>query len=395
MNYIIDFFDLLLKPIDFTFYFNKTKSKITKKILYSNIEAPTLTLNNDVHIICDIPNYMDVSLNTTHTNIKSISIPKYQGSMITLTNYENLDQYLKHHFNAKKRSQFKTYKKRLEKSFNISYKVYYGNIDKTEYDRLFTKFPEIIKARFDTLRAEHYDLAVWDRYEQNAFSLINTKKACLFVIYDNNNPISISLTPVMGKVLYGFVRGFDVNYSKFYLGFTDILLQIEWCFENNIDIFDLLKGFFPYKNKFTNGTYFFQNLFIYNTKSISSTVCAIFKALKLKGFYFTIKLLKLVHIDTLYHNYSTKKLDQEKAKKFGENKTEFNYTIAPLTVTTGIEKYFEPIDINTEAYSFLKKPTYDTLYTSQEHIAKIEVYKETENSYIIKGVKTSYKITCA
>lgn len=96
----------------------------------------------------------------------------------------------------------------------------------------------------------------------------------------------------MGKVLYGFVRGFDVHYSKFYLGFTDLIFQLEWCFNNNMEIFDLVKGSYSYKTKFTNTTYYFQKQIAFDPKYLRSSISAFIKAFKIKSFYFIIKLLK-------------------------------------------------------------------------------------------------------
>ncbi|MCL5244804.1 GNAT family N-acetyltransferase [Cellulophaga sp. 20_2_10] len=389
----IDFFDLLLVSKDFAFYFKKIKSKVSKNVLYTNTEPSLYKPSKEVYKIVDIPDYMEVELHNSSTKLKSIDINTYKGSMVNLTKYSNLKEFLTKHFNAKKRAQFNTYKKRLEKCFNISYKVYFGNIEKAEYDRLFKKFPEMIKKRFDLLGTEHYDLAVWDRYEQNSFSLINEKRACLFVIYDGNNPISISLTPVMGKVLYGFVRGFDVNYSKFYLGFTDLIFQLEWCFNNNMEVFDLVKGVFPYKSKFTNSTYYFQNKIIYNTTSVSSTCIALAKSLKIKSFYFIVKLLKKINIDTLYHSYINKKNDEKKIEKLSLNNECMLYKTTILTSDFIVSKNHNTIDIRKSENSFLRKTVYDILYTLQEPITSITIYKETEERYILKGIKKSYKIT--
>lgn len=190
----IDFLDrILLKPKALSVFYVQLKNKITNSVMYSNESSTPLDFNKKAYLFNDVPDYIEPTIATSN-NIKFIKLNTYKGSMINLTNYSNLKDYLTKHFNAKKRSQFNTYKKRLEKCFNISYKVYFGSIEKIEYDHLFNKFPEMIKKRFDLLGTEHYDLSVWDRYEQNGYELINKKRACLFVIYDGNTPISISLT---------------------------------------------------------------------------------------------------------------------------------------------------------------------------------------------------------
>ena len=189
----IDFLDLILKPEEFALYFKELKNKSTDTQLYSNLETPIIPVKQKVQVVFDIPDYLSVKWHSNYKKTKIKKLNSYKGSMITLSNYKNLADYLKNNFSPKKRAQFRTYKKRLETSFNISYKVYYGAITKEEYNRLFAIFPKLIKKRFDLIGKNHHDLAVWDRYEENGFALINAKKACLFVVYDEDKPISIAL----------------------------------------------------------------------------------------------------------------------------------------------------------------------------------------------------------
>lgn len=390
----IDFLDrILLKPKALALFYAELKNKLTKSTIYINKNSNVLDFNKKTYFFNDVPDYIVPSFNS-NKNVKLIKLNTYKGSIINLTNYNNYKEYLTKNFNKKKRSQFNTYKKRLEKCFNITYKVYFGSIDKVEYDRLFVFFPEMIKKRFDLLGKDHYDLTVWDRYEQNGYDLINQKRACLFVIYDNDKPISISLNPVMGNILYGFVRGFDVDYSKFYIGFIDLIYQLEWCFNNNIKVFDLVKGFFSYKAKFTTNTYYFQSHIAYDKKSIASTSIALTKALKIKSFYTMVRLLKKLNVDTLYHYYITKK-NKEKEEALKQTNINYKYKTIPLNIDDDISKLDIVIDLFREEYDFLRKPVYNILYTLQEPITSITIYKENEEIFILKGIKKSYKITVA
>ena len=288
MNVNIDFFDLLLKPEEFSNYYGEVKSKFSGAILYSSSKT---TIQNkskkENYVIHDIPNY----LNTTPAPPNKLKIlSTYQGSLIKINKYNSYEEYLKNKFSVSRRYNFRTCKKRLETCFNISYKTYYGEMEKEEYDRLFKRFPKMIEERFNVLQKEHYDLAVWDRYQKNGFSLINKRKAVLFVIYDNDTPISISFNPILEKVMYGFVRAFDINYSKFYLGFTDLNLQLQWCYKNKIEIFDLLKGTFPYKEKYIDQHYSFQKHIVHHN-ALFSTTQALFYKYKTLIKYWIIKFL--------------------------------------------------------------------------------------------------------
>ncbi len=61
-------------------------------------------------------------------------------------------------------------------------------------------------------------------------------------MYHDKNPISIGLNLINGKLIYRYIKAYDVDYSKFYIGLIDIVKQLEWCFERKFEIFDLLKG---------------------------------------------------------------------------------------------------------------------------------------------------------
>ncbi|MCL5244803.1 GNAT family N-acetyltransferase [Cellulophaga sp. 20_2_10] len=386
----IDFLDrILLKPKALSVFYVQLKNKITTSVLYTNKSATPLDFNKKAYLFDDVPGYIAPTI-ATNNNIKLIKLNTYKGSMINLSAYESVDHYLKANFSSDRRSKFKTYKKRLDKCFNITYKTYYGNIDKVEYDRLFVCFSEMIKTRFEDLEANHYALDNWSLFEDNCYDLIHAKKATLFVIYDSNKPISISFNPVLGDVAYGYLRSFDIDYSKFYLGFIDTIWELEWCFLNKIAFFDLLKGSYAYKAKFTNTSYFFQKQIAFNPKSLRSSISAVAQAFKVKSFYTLISFLKLLNIDSVYHNFRNKK----KAAQINSKKEKSPYSALDNTVAAVSTKNTQEINMNSNEYSFLKKPVYDFLYTSQESINNTTVYKilEEDNAYIVKGLNKNRKI---
>jgi len=387
----VDFLELLLKPKKFTVHFKEIINKITKTSLYTAHSNTPVATDEKVKLFFDIPDYLAITFQPKDHRTKVKKLTTYKGSFITLSNYKNLEEYLKCNFSHKKRYSFRHSKKILEKCFNIHYKVYYGAIEKSEYDRLFEIFPQMIKKRFDLLRLEHHDLTVWDRYAQNGFSLINNKKAVLFVIYDGNTPISIALNPVLHKAMYGYIRAFDIDYSKFYVGFIDLILQLEWCFNNNMEVFDLLKGFYSYKSNFTDNTYYFTKYIVYNPRSLTAITIAYSHILKTKSFYFLIRFLKKIKVDILYHNTIKKK--QERKNVLQRNVE--NKIIVEHNVALDASKDYFTVALDDAAYAFLKKPVYDFLYINQESINSIEVIKlkDITETYLIKGLKGNQKLT--
>ena len=76
----------------------------------------------------------------------------------------------------------------------------------------------------------------WDDNIKNLHALINQKKASLFVIYDGDRPISISLNRhINNSILFSETHSYDVEYSKYGLGHVDNYMLLNWCINNNFD----------------------------------------------------------------------------------------------------------------------------------------------------------------
>ncbi|MCF7568636.1 GNAT family N-acetyltransferase [Sabulilitoribacter arenilitoris] len=368
--------------------YNTIVNTITNSTIY---ERKNSMENSDyLYCIYDFPDYLKGLV--TQKSWKLQTINTYKGSLILLKNYKNTDAYLKTKFSAARRSKFRTYQKRLETCFNIQYKTYFGAIDKADYESLFEAFYEMINKRFLEKKIQNYDLLRWHIYQEIAYPLINNKEAALFVIYSNKKPISICLNLVRNNTIYGYIRTYDVDYSKFYIGFTDFIKQLHWCFENGIEIFDLLKGCYPYKNKLIDTQYNFQKHVIYNTKSFLTVLSANIIVARTRAFYSLVKVLKKMNMNVFYHkimaykyrNRALSRLDDDSKKVSIEN-------IPKINSNENLLK----IDLNDEAFSCLKRPVYNFLYTNQDSIDAVEVFKfyNEPNSFLVKGKKQMQKIT--
>ncbi|NMH88223.1 GNAT family N-acetyltransferase [Flavivirga algicola] len=367
--------------------YNKITNKISGSLIYKNSEYEA---NNNLYCIYDFPGYFEGTI--VKKGWKSKSINTYKGSLILLKNYKNVEAYLKSKFSAGRRSKFRTYQKRLETCFNIEYKAYYGNISKDEYEYLFEAFHKMTKKRFIEKKIQNYDLSRWDIYYEIAYPLINSKEAVLFVIFNNNKPISICLNFVRGNTIYGYLRTYDIDYSKFYIGFTDFIKQLDWCYNNGIEIFDLLKGSYPYKIKLIDTKYDFQKHVVYNSNSFLTTISAKAIIAKTKAFYFLVKLLKKINVNVIYYKYINYKY---RNKELSKVENDLQKIIINNNVKTALDDELREIDLNNEAYSFLKRTIFNFLYANQESINNIKLfkYKNEDDSFFIKGEKNVQKIT--
>lgn len=342
--------------------------------------------------VFDVPSYLSTKANQGQSIIHRNT---FKGSLINLKNYKDFEDYMGIKFTAKRRGQLKTYEKRLHKAFNITHEIVYGSISERKYNYLFDRFYTMLETRFIEKEMKNDEIPQWEYYRKVMYDLIQNKNAFLSVFYHNTTPISMSLNVIQGSVIYGYMKSHDINFSKFSLGFLDLKKVIHWGFQNNFEVFDFLKGKYDYKSKWVDTEYYFQKQIIYNPKSLKSTGIAKLIALEIKSFYFFIKLLKLIQIDKLYKKYTSLKYLQGTRKKIKDLKTIKSRENKVLSEDIFTNDTLLKIDIADNLY--LKKPAYDFLYSENEHIESIAVYKviKAHETYIIKGAKKMQKIKYA
>ncbi len=342
--------------------------------------------NSQVTCIYDFPGYLKATIDSKNWQVNTIN--SFKGSMIVLKNYDGVEGYLKQNFSSKRRSKFRTYQKRLENTFNISYKTYCGHIETDEYEALFKMFRELIERRFEEKKMKNYDLTRWDVYHKIAFPLIQNKEAALFVIYHDDKPISMCLNLIRGHVIYGYIRAYDIDYSKFYIGFIDFIKQLHWCYENDIQVFDLLKGSYAYKAYLTDDEYYFQRHVIFNKNSVFSKIRGTLLSFRIKSFYKLVALLKKCRVDKLYHaylNFRYRNITTEKPRTYALRKISHEAFSSNSPIK---------IELILPQYTFLKRPVYDFLYKSQESLKHIEVFKSSidTNTFYVKGIEATGEI---
>ena len=243
----------------------------------------------------------------------------------------------------------------------------------------------LIERRFNQ-RGDLYSLKQkLDFIKEQTYLLILEKKASLYVIYDENKPIDICLSYHFQNILLHLIRSYDIDYSKYGLGQIDIYKQIDWCFENNFKIFDLMWGELLYKTHWSNEISKYEHHFIYKNNHPLKTpfvnlMIRLYKindVLNQKRFYKSI-----IKAKTYLHKLKSKEEKKEPVIKF-EN-------IIKMPLIDDINA----ININNESYKFLRKTVYDFQYLNFENTANIKVFKMNNhiNSYIIQGTKSQIKV---
>jgi len=364
--------------IDFMFEmaFNKKLPPFYKSIFYKdeplelqypNEKHPLIT--KDIYTVFDVPSHLNPTKKKLPLNIKLKTIKQYKGYAIDLDNYHDIETYIKDQFGRSSRQALRSGKKRLETCFDISYKMYFGTIDKDNYDSLFKAFFKMLKIRASEKGIDNKNLQHWDIYTKQIYQKILKKEASIFVIYDGDKPINISLSLHLNDVVFLFITSYDIDYSKFRLGHTNWYWLIGWFIKNNVKLVDFSKGNTTYKKRWANLEYDFEYHLFYNKSSYKSILKSQISSQKL--------ILKQQLRDKNLNDFYYSTIDKLKRKKKLEHLKNHTFKVVEqLPANSIIEKIL--IQKNGQ-YSFLKPIIYQYLFLSSQNIDAIEIYN-TSNS---------------
>ena len=237
---------------------------------------------NKVFLIHDIPSYFP-KVKGLPNRLKLAEVGQYKGSYIDLSEMNELNDVLLTCFNSKSRSRFKGRVRQIEKTFNISHRVYYGEMSKEDYHREMEALKSLIIKRFEELNKHNTVVPIWDFYLEVIYPLIQDKKALFNIVYNDDQPIAMSVNFVYDDIVAVSIRSFNVAYSKYNLGGYEIYKMIEWCLANDFNILDFSKGLkgYPYKKRWGTHFYQFNTHILYDSKSFSAR----FKAWLIKSLF--------------------------------------------------------------------------------------------------------------
>jgi hypothetical protein len=358
--------EVSLNPYPLVFYKNTVRELVSQNV-------------PDFFFIRFVPEYFNLCfLNQTSHNLKKVTYLK--GCAITLDNFENENDYVKHQF-KKKADNIRRYVKRLESSFDIEYKMYYGSIDIDKYHLLLDQMSEMILKRFDTLTETNNSLKDLTWIREKAHELILAKNASLFVIYNQDRPVSITFNFIHDKFIFAYLSGFDIDYRKFGMGHVYIFKQLQWCFEHHFSIYEMGWGAYDYKQRWCNLIYDSKHYLFYRNRKIVPILMA---NIEIANINFK-KILKSIKVDVY--------LKQLKGLKNASILDSYKMTLFkdPINQFSQGNKL---INIHDDQNSFLRKYIYDFLYSGQENESDIHVFEISKNiNYLVKGKNRTAEIT--
>lgn len=338
--------------------------------------------NPGAFIFRDVPGYFEVDHTNVGNNITLKKVATHTGYYVDLANFGDFDAYFNEMLGSKSRSNFRRHKNRLEKCFEISYRAYFGDIGKSEYDRLFEELRQLLVRRFAEKQEFNYELQYLGDFHNVVFDMILERKANIFVIYHGKKPISIRINMFKKNVAYYIMSGYDIEYSKFHLGFLDMALNIEWMFKMKFDIYDLLKGYGYYKKKWTNSSYSCQDYYLYDSSHLLNSWIVSLAVFKSRIWYGALRGLKNTNLGDFIGKLRKNQFWSSHADlPSGKNIQPIQEEIPPGKIGAEVD-----IESNSE-FDTLRQAVYTFLFYTNERYKDVKIYRhaERENLFFIRG----------
>jgi len=350
------------------------------KNVYNNFNAPKkanfLVYSNRLS-----PNYLKYSISKKTYKFNKIKQTN-KGFVIDLAESSNAQEYINFHLSQNSRRTLKRAFHRLENSFNISYKMYYDNISKEEYDTLLNALETMLDKRMKQKNVKNEKLDKWKLIKENFYNELKKKNASIFVIYDSKIPVGISLYYLIDKVVFGYIFSFDIDYLKFGLGHVNTFKQIEWCYKNNYKVMELGYGDQDYKRKWCNRIYNFEHHILYKRNSVQGNILGKIEYSKI----YIKEFLKRKRVDTYLKRLKRKRSYDSVDSEFKVVFNEFLETDKSLVCNE--------IDWKSDEFKFFKKIIYDFLYRYQENVNDVKLFSFDKQfkMYCIQGKNNMKKI---
>ncbi|MFI1743915.1 GNAT family N-acetyltransferase [Thalassobellus sediminis] len=355
----------------------------SNNIIYKS--EKNLIFENKINSIQLVPSYLKIHIDK---KLKSKTVFQKKGYAVNLSGYEDIGQYLKANCSSSTKKNTIRSIKKLETCFSIRYKIFYGSIDFETYSFIMKSLLKMLIKRFEQRTGRNRAIENWDYYLSKCYNLILNKKASLFVIFNNNQPIKITLNFYYNCIVYSAISSYDTDFHKFSLGNIDTYKQLEWCLTNKFSIFDLGYGDFNQKKTWCNSIYSFENHVVSTfSKQILAKVYTFFISYKYKF----INYLITKNINTIFSEY--KSMFTFKKKKI--IKDIVHYETETILKEHINYKQLIKINFSSKEYNCLKENVYNFIYKNNEHIDNVTTYKFKNliNCYIIEGKKSANKIT--
>lgn len=364
------------------FYYNVGKN-ITNGTYYDlNVEEKDY--KGKVFLIYDVLSYLSKEDKLKNPNLKIKQVVQYSGHLSRMDNFENFNEYFSAQFSAKSRNNLRKYQKRLDQNFSTKFNIFFGEISREDYEDIFEKMIGLIGKRFGQLGLDNNILNLKDYYYDLAYDMICNKEASLYVLYQEDEPIAISLCFLSQSHLFFAITTFDTDFRRYNLGHVLIMNIMDWCYNNNISVFDYSKGTYDYKLRWANESYNFENHILYDSKSLKAIITGNY----LYAYFRFKQFLRDLNINKLYSKikYLIKKKPQIENRK--------GFVIETLDIKDFNGSKYNEVSKSSSSYDRVKPIIYDIIYSKPQPISDIVVFEcSRADVFIFKGKDGLSKIT--
>ncbi len=335
-------------------------------------------------IITDIPGYLEIS---PREGLGCARAGKYPGFRIVLSGFSSGDDYLRSHLSKSQQYSINRARKRLEEVFEVNYTTYWGSMDTAEYHQLFDTLIALIRERASERQTADDDWAYLDFYRDSFLDLIRKKKANCQVIRANDEIVAIGFNLCAGKGIYGFIKSYNTDFSKFYPGLLSVIQLVDWCLQEGFGFLDMLKHDNPYKLEFANDVYRYQTHFLYREDSIGQKLACRFATYRINLFYKILDWGKKKNLHIAYRRLRGRNGNNEGLK---QQKPETTVEALPEPEKVSVEG-LRSIDLDSAEYRHLKRAVYTFLFTAREPLNEIGFYLpgNEPGALLVKGKRTA------
>lgn len=265
-NFITDFMYFGHIPNHYDTLLINRLSKSTYEIPTETDQPAQLTYSQ----VMDLPDYLQLTISGHRKALAFKKIALDQGYLVDLKRFDGIEDLLAKHLNRNTRKNLRAKIKKLNLNHDITYKFYYGAIEREQYDFLFEECHRLMKARFDQKSIHNRYLLNWDFYHKLFYPKILSKEASMTVIYDGAKPITITLNFHKQDLVLSFIQIFDIDYSRYTMGDVAMYKNLEWSYASDFTIWDVSKGKTPNKERWCNYQYRYECHIFYDSSSVSS-----------------------------------------------------------------------------------------------------------------------------
>jgi hypothetical protein len=384
VNFKTNFFMDLFERREIPHVYDQILYLEENQILFENTGSSDVALQkvSDLYAIALIPEYFKPVLKNHRTFVEKTGQQNNLGYAILIKNIINTDSYLKTQFKSNSKN-IKRGLTRLESCFNIRYEMFYGNMTKEQYLFIMGSLKEMLIQRFIQREDENQKLKEWNIILENTLKQILKKEASLYVIYDDDKPIDISLNYHYHKIIFSAISSYDIDYHKFGIGHVEIIKLIQWSLKEQYNVLELGYGDLEFKRRWCNHIYKFKYQVIYNQDVFLMPVIAKFHLYKLS----LKEYLKTKKIDVLF-----KRVTSSMSKKTS-SENDLSYEKITITDMDSLGDIVK-VDLENENNRFLKRILYEFLYATVEHKNNTSIFEISKfpNSYLIKGKNNAQQI---